>query len=100
MTGDEAQWTMGRRKSRGEAPSRPFSPSRLPLRANIHRELKRRLGRRQHTYVSVTCHVFKVEFAVQSKQLPGCFFFTTSSITGEKTFDLIVLIAAINSASL
>ena len=38
-----------------------------------------RLDRRQHTYVFVTCHVFKVEFTVQSKQLPGSFFFTTSS---------------------
>ena len=38
LTGDEAQWTMGRRKKRGEAPSRPFSPSRLSLSANFHRE--------------------------------------------------------------
>lgn len=30
MTGDEGQWTMGRRKKRDEATSRPFSPSRLP----------------------------------------------------------------------
>lgn len=30
MTGDEVQWTMGRMKKRGEATSRPFSPSRLP----------------------------------------------------------------------
>ena len=64
VSGDEAQWTTGRRKSR--APYRPF-------------QLERRLDRRQHTYVFVTCHVFKVEFTVQSKQLPGSFFFTTSS---------------------
>ena len=30
VTGDEAQWTMGRRKKRGEATSRPFSRSCLP----------------------------------------------------------------------
>ena len=38
VTGDEAQETMGRRKLTGEAPSRPFSPSRLPLRANLHQD--------------------------------------------------------------
>ena len=38
VTGDEEQGTMGRRKMRGEATSRPFSPSRLPLRANFPRE--------------------------------------------------------------
>ena len=36
--GDEAQGTIGRRKITGEAQSRPFSPSRLPLRANLHHE--------------------------------------------------------------
>ena len=30
--------TMGRRKITGEAQSRPFYPSRLPLRANLHHE--------------------------------------------------------------
>ena len=30
VTGDEAQWTMGRRKKRGEETSRPFSRSCLP----------------------------------------------------------------------
>ena len=85
VSGDEAQWTTGRRKSR--APYRLF-------------QLKRRLDRRQQTYVFVTCHVFKVEFTVQSKQLPGSFFFTTSSTMWEKTFDLTVLFEAINSASL
>ena len=35
-TGEEAQWAMGRRKMRGETPSWPFSPSRLPLRANFY----------------------------------------------------------------
>lgn len=30
VTGDEGQWTMGRRKKRDEATSRPFSRSRLP----------------------------------------------------------------------
>ena len=43
VTGDEPQGTMGRVQTAGEAPSRPLSPSRLPLRA--HRE--RRLGTRQ-----------------------------------------------------
>ena len=38
MTGDEAQWTMGRRAKSCEALSRPFPPSRLPLRANFYRE--------------------------------------------------------------
>ena len=38
VTGDEAQGTMGRRKITGEAQSRPFSPSHLPLRANLHHE--------------------------------------------------------------
>ena len=38
VTGDEAQGTMGRRKTTGEAQSRPFSPSRLPLRKNLHHE--------------------------------------------------------------
>lgn len=85
VSGDEAQWTTGRRKSR--APYRPF-------------QLERRLDRRQHTYVFVTCHVFKVEFTVQSKQLPGSFFSTTSSTMWEKTFDLTVLFETINSASL
>ena len=37
MTSDEAQGTLGRRKMRGEALSRLFSPSRLPLRGNIQR---------------------------------------------------------------
>ena len=43
VTGDTPQGTMGRVQTAGEAPSRPLSPSRLPLRA--HRE--RRLGTRQ-----------------------------------------------------
>ena len=34
MTGDEPQETMGRVQTAGEAPSRPLSPSRLPLRAH------------------------------------------------------------------
>ena len=38
VTGDDAQGTMGRVKKGGLAPSRPFSPSYLPLRANFHRE--------------------------------------------------------------
>jgi len=38
VTGNEAQWTMGSRKKRREAPSRPFSPSHLPLRANFYPE--------------------------------------------------------------
>ena len=38
VTGDEAQRTMRRVKKGGEATSRPFSPSRLPLRANFHRK--------------------------------------------------------------
>ena len=49
-TGEEAQWTMGRRKMRGEAASCPFSPSRLPLRALffMDRETRERhLGTRQ-----------------------------------------------------
>ena len=33
MTGDEVQKTMGRRKKRD-----PFSPSRLSLRVNFHKE--------------------------------------------------------------
>ena len=37
VTDNEAQGTMGKRKVRVEATSRPFSPSRLPLRANFHR---------------------------------------------------------------
>ena len=35
MTGDEPQGTMGRVETAVEAPSRPLSPSRLPLR--VHR---------------------------------------------------------------
>ena len=35
MTGDEPQGTMGRVQRAGEAPSRPLSPSRLPLRADV-----------------------------------------------------------------
>ena len=42
VTGDEPQGTMGRVQTAGEAPSRPLSPSRLPLRAHFHR-----LGTRQ-----------------------------------------------------
>ena len=42
-TGDEPQGTMGRVQTAGEAPSRPLSPSRLPLRAHFHRERERRL---------------------------------------------------------
>ena len=38
VTSDDAQGTMGKVKKGGLAPSRPFSPSRLPLRANFHRE--------------------------------------------------------------
>ena len=38
VTGDEPQGTMGRVQTAGEAPSRPLSPSRLPLRAHFHRE--------------------------------------------------------------
>ena len=41
VTGDDAQGTMGKGVL---APSRPFSPSRLPLRANFHLERERRLG--------------------------------------------------------
>ena len=36
VTGDELQGTMGRVQTAGEAPSRPLSPSRLPLRAHFH----------------------------------------------------------------
>ena len=45
-TGDELQGIMGRVQTAGEAPSRSLSPSRLPLRAHVHRE--RRLGARQY----------------------------------------------------
>ena len=38
VTGEEAQGTKERRKMRGEATFRPFSPSRLPLRASRERE--------------------------------------------------------------
>ena len=38
VTGDEPQGTMGRVQTAGEAPSRPLSPSRLPLRAHFHRQ--------------------------------------------------------------
>ena len=38
VPGDEPQGTMGRVQTAGEAPSRPLSPSRLPLRAHFHRE--------------------------------------------------------------
>ena len=38
VTGDKVQGTIGSVKKGGLAPSRPFSPSRLPLRANFHRE--------------------------------------------------------------
>ena len=44
VTGDEPQGTMGRVQTAGEAPSRPLSPSRLPLRARFK---ERRLGTRQ-----------------------------------------------------
>ena len=44
VTGDEPQGTMGRVQTTGEAPSRPLSPSRLPLRARFK---ERRLGTRQ-----------------------------------------------------
>ena len=46
VTGDNAQGTTGKVKKGGLVPSRPFSPSRLPLRANFHRERERerRLG--------------------------------------------------------
>ena len=37
-TGGDAQGTKGRVKKGGLAPSRLFSPSRLLLRANFHRE--------------------------------------------------------------
>ena len=47
VTGNEAQWTMGRTKKTREAPFRPFSPSHLPLRANFYPERERRLGTRQ-----------------------------------------------------
>ena len=36
VTGDEPQGTMGRVQTAGEAPSRPLSPSRLPLRAHFY----------------------------------------------------------------
>ena len=38
MTGDEPQGTMGRVQTAGEAPSRPLSPSRLPLRAHFYQK--------------------------------------------------------------
>ena len=38
VTGDDAQGTKGRVKKGGLAPSRLFSPSRLLLRTNFHRE--------------------------------------------------------------
>jgi len=38
VTGDEPEGTMGRVQTAGEGPSRPLSPSRLPLRAHFHRE--------------------------------------------------------------
>ena len=41
VTGNEAQWTMGRTKKTREAPFRPFSPSHLPLRANFYPERER-----------------------------------------------------------
>ena len=47
VTGDEPQGTMGRVQTAGEAPFRPLSPSRLPLRAHFHRERERSLGTRQ-----------------------------------------------------
>ena len=47
VTGNEAQWTMGRTKKTRESPFRPFSPSHLPLRANFYPERERRLGTRQ-----------------------------------------------------
>ena len=41
VTGDEPQGAMGRVQTAGEAPSRPLSSSRLPLRAHFHRERER-----------------------------------------------------------
>ena len=41
MTGDEPQGYMGRVQTAGEAPSRPLSSSRLPLRVHFHRERER-----------------------------------------------------------
>ena len=38
VTGAEPQETMGRVQTAGEAPSRPLSPSRLPLRAHFHQK--------------------------------------------------------------
>ena len=39
VTGNEPQGTMGRVQTAGEATSRPFSPSRLPLRAHRKRDV-------------------------------------------------------------
>ena len=38
VTGDEPQGTMGRVQTAGKAPSRPLSPSRLPLRTHFHQK--------------------------------------------------------------
>ena len=46
VTGDEPQGAMGRVQTAGEAPSRPLSSSRLPLRARFK---ERRVGTRQGT---------------------------------------------------
>ena len=75
MTDDEAQGTLGKRKVRVVATSRPFSPSRLPLRANFHRG-GRRLGTRQGTHCfslkkitteSIRCYVSYVEVRLLSR---------------------------------
>ena len=47
VTGGDAQGTKGRVKKGGVAPSRLFSPSRLLLRPNFHRERDVWLGGRQ-----------------------------------------------------
>ena len=50
VTGDEPQGTMGRVQTAGEAPSRPLSPSRLPLRAHFHQK--------RDVWVRGSCAVF------------------------------------------
>lgn len=56
--GDEAQGSNRRRKKRGEARSRPISPSRLPFTHKfLSRERKRRLGTRRSRGLHKVGHI-------------------------------------------
>ena len=86
VTGDEPQGTMGRVQTAGEAPSRPLSPSRLPLRAHFHQ--KRDVwvrGRRQNVYECVRLSISGLFFShtFQSDQsLPRAFGFILCAACG------------------